>query len=180
MEDSRPTVAADDALLDAVALGDRRAFDTIYERTAPAVARFAWSLSESREVAEDLLQETFLTAWRKHESIQVVNGSALPWLLATCRNHSRNRARRDRRQREILAMYEESLATDPVNGSAATQLRTALDAIERLPELDRRVCELCLLQGFTYREASQQLGISEASVGKRLHRARQDMRKEAH
>ena len=180
MDDSTPVTGADDVLIDAIAQGRRLAFDVLYDRTAPAVARFAWSLSTSREAAEDLLQETFLTAWRKHDSIHVVNGSALPWLLATCRNHSRNRARRDRRQREILSLHDESVATDPVNGAAATELRAALDAIENLPDLDRRVCELCLLKGFTYREAAHQLQISEASVGKRIHRARQNIRKETH
>lgn len=133
----------------------------------------------SRESAEELLQETFLTAWRKHESIQLVNGSALPWLLTTCRNHARNRHRKDRRRREALELHDDSLSSDPLNGYAATQLRTALDSIAGLPEMDRIVCELCLLQGYSYREAAEQLEISEASVGKRLHRARQQIRKEA-
>lgn len=176
--DHEAWVAGDAVLVEAIAIGDERAFDRFYARTAPAVARFAWSLSESREGAEELLQETFLTAWRKHGSIQLVDGSALPWLLVTCRNHARNHARRDRRRREVLAAYDESLAADPLDGIAAEQLRLALDSIQGLPDTDRRVCELCLLQGFSYREAADQLAISEASVGKRLHRSRQRIRKE--
>ena len=96
------------------------------------------------------------------------------------RNHSRNFARRDQRQREILAAYDASVTSDPINGVAAAQLRMALDAIGNLPDIDRRVCELTLLQGYSYREAAERLAISEASVGKRLHRARQRIRKEVH
>lgn len=173
-------LSRDGALIDAIGQGSRPAFDFLYERTAPAVARFAWSLSMSRETAEELLQETFMTAWRKHGSIQVVNGSALPWLLTTCRNHSRNRVRRDQRQRDVVALYDESVASDPLGGVGAIELRAALDAIRQLPDLDRRVCELCLLQGYSYREVAEELAISEASVGKRLHRSRQRIRKEAH
>lgn len=174
------SIGGDGVLVDAIAIGDEGAFDELYARNAPAIARFAWSLSMSRESAEELLQETFLTAWSKHDAIQIVNGSALPWLLATCRNHARNHSRKDRRRREALELHDESLSSDPVNGHAATQLRAALDSIAGLPETDRQVCELCLLQGYSYREAAERLEISEASVGKRLHRARQQIRKEAH
>lgn len=173
-------INGDDLLVDAIANGNERAFDDLYARNAPAVARFAWSLTMSRESAEELLQETFLTAWRKHDSIQIVNSSALPWLLTTCRNHARNHKRKDRRRREALDLHDDSLSSDPVNGYAAIQLRAALDSIAGLPDVDRLVCELCLLQGYTYREAAEQLEISEASVGKRLHRARQQIRKETH
>lgn len=169
-----------ESLVDEIGKGSESAFDSLYAQTASAVARFAWSLSGSRETAEEVLQETFLTVWRKHGSIRFVNGSALPWLLTTCRNHARNHARRNRRQREVLALYDESVVTDPLNGAAATQLRAALESIRNLPEVDRLVCELCLLQGYSYREAAERLAISEASVGKRLHRSRQQIRKEAH
>lgn len=170
---------SDKALLGAIAGGDQRAFDALYLRTAPALARFAWSVSASREVVEDLLQETFVTVWSKPAAVRVVNDSALPWLLITCRNHARNRLRRERRWREMAQIFEDTARSDPSGESAAHQLGWALDAIECLPNIDRRVCELVLLQGFSYREAATHLRISEASVGKRIHRSRQILRKDA-
>jgi RNA polymerase sigma factor (sigma-70 family) len=73
-----------------------------------------------------------------------------------------------------------SVTADPINGEAAAQLRAAVDSIQRLPDIDRLVCELCLLQGYSYQEAADRLSISEASIGKRLHRARQQIRKDSH
>lgn len=170
---------SDQELLGADASGDAAEFEQLYARTAPAVARFAWSLSRSSEAVEELLQDTYLTAWRKRSAITFVNGSALPWLLLTCRNFARNRARNDRRRREALRRYEQSIDVDPVNGEAALDLAWALATIAALPDLDRQVCELCLLHGLSYREAADRLSISEASVGKRLHRARVTLRQEA-
>lgn len=169
----------DRELLGAVVEGDHNAFDILYARAAPAVARFAWSLSASRDGVEELLQETFLTMWRKPAAVHLVNESALPWLLVTCRNHARNRARRDRRRREAAQRFEASVVAEPSTDSPALELRWALDSIAHLPATDRLVCELVLLQGRSYREAAEQLSISEASVGKRLHRARRQVRKDA-
>ncbi len=122
------------------------------------------------------MQETFLTAWDKRGSIRLVEGSALPWLLTTCRNHARNHARRERRWCELLELREESLSTDPIDGEAASELQWALEAVAGLPDGERTVTELCLLQGLSYREAGEALGLSDAAVGKRLQRARARLR----
>lgn len=158
---------------------DERAFEEFYDQHAPAVARFAWTLSPTAEGAQDILQETFLTAWDRRSSIRLVAGSALPWLLTTCRNHARNHARRERRWNQLLELREESIAADATDGAAAADLRWALQAIAGLPEGERRVCELCLLQGLTYAEAAEVLGLTGAAVGKRLQRARTRLREEA-
>lgn len=161
------------------AFDDASSFELFYDRYAPAVARFAWSVTPSSESAREVLQETFLTAWDKRRSIRMVDNSPLPWLLTTCRNHARNHARRERRWRELLELREESLAVDPVDGDAAADLRWALEAVAGLPDGERAVTEFCLLQGMSYREAAERLGVSEAAVGKRLQRARNRMRQEA-
>ena len=130
------------------------------------------------DAAQELVQETFLTAWRRSRSIRLVDGSALPWLLTTCRNHARNGARKERKWRDLLELREESIAADRSAGEAADDLRWALEAVDGLPDGERLVCQLCLLDGLTYREAAERLGVSEAAVGKRLQRARARLREE--
>lgn len=163
----------DHELLGAIGRKDERAFDEFYLRAAPAVARFAWSVSGTREAVDELLQETFLLAWRKPAQVRLVNETALPWLLVTCRNFARNHTRRERRTVQLNRPPEQ--ITDD---SAVLELQWVLDSIAYLPETDRSVCELVLLHGLTYREAAERLSISEASVGKRLHRSRQRIRKD--
>ncbi len=157
---------------------DVNTFEALYDQYAPAVARFAWSLSPRGDAAQEILQETFLTAWDKRRSIRLVNGSALPWLLNTCRNHARNHARRERKWHDLLELREESISADPVNGAAAEDLRWALAAVAGLPDRERTVIELCVLRGFNYREVGETLGLTEATVGKRLQRARARLRED--
>ena len=164
---------SDDHLLYAINGKDERAFDELYLRTAPAVARLAWSLTNSRDAVEELVQETFLLVWRKPAKVRLVNESALPWLLVTCRNLAHNRSRRERRTTHLFD--QDAMTSDD---SAILELRWVLDSLANLQQTDRRVCELVLLQGLTYREAAERLLISEASVGKRLHRSRQQLRRD--
>lgn len=162
----------DQQLLSAIDLKDEQAFDEFYLRSAPAVARFAWSVAGAREAVDEVLQETFLLVWQKPAQVRVINESALPWLLVTCRNVARNYTRRERRTTSVVP-------TDQVtDDSAALELQWVLDSMADLPQTDRRVCELVLLLGLTYREAAERLSMSEASVGKRLHRSRQRLRKD--
>lgn len=162
--------------LAAVVDGHESAFVELYDATADAVLRFAWTLAPDLATAQDIVQETYLTLWRKAARVTTVNGSALPWLLVTVRNLARNRARRDRRWRELVDLHEASLLSDPQQGEAAAELRWALDSIAALPPTDRRVCELCLLHGYTHAEAARSLGLSEAAVSKRISRVRLRLR----
>ena len=171
---------SDAELIEDVIAGDQYAFGSFYDRYSPAVARFAWSLSPTMDQASEIVQETFLTAWRKAAKIHLVGGSALPWLLTTCRNHARNHARGERRWQSLIDRHQEALMVAvPETGDIADELGWALDAIAALPDLDRRVCELCLLRGLSYREAAERLGISESAAGKRLQRARTKLREQA-
>lgn len=169
----------DDDIIAALARGDEFAFEVFYNHYSPAIARFAWSLSPGLNEAGEIVQETFLTAWRKHSTIRLVDGSALPWLLTTCRNHARNHGRREKRWREAVALYDETSLAGADESCATSDLRWALNAIAALPDRDRQVCELCLLEGLTYQEAADRIGITESAAGKRLQRARAKLREEA-
>ena len=68
--------------------------------------------------------------------------------------------------------------SSPPDEQGAGELATwVMDSLSHLAEVDRQVCVLVMLRGHTYREAAAALDISEASVGKRLHRSRRHIRK---
>lgn len=149
--------------------GDLEAFSMLYERHAPAVMRYAWSQLRDRNLAEDVVQETFATAWAKRRSASIVDLSLLPWLLAICRNHARNQIRRNERTKAI--QLDEAL--DIV---ATPALAWIDEALSLLSPADRRVCELCLIEGYSYRQAAEIIESTPAAVGKRLQRSRARLR----
>jgi RNA polymerase sigma-70 factor (ECF subfamily) len=159
-------------LLAAFARGDEDAFSTLYRRHAPAVLRYAWAVAETPQQAEDLVQEAFVTLWRKGSAAAVYDDSLLPWLLTVCRNHGRNTRRAESRHRHV-ALESVPEATAPSN-----DLRWLLDDLDVLSPDDRRLCELCLVEGYSYHEAARMLDISTAAAGKRLERARAKWKKE--
>jgi RNA polymerase sigma-70 factor (ECF subfamily) len=152
--------------------GDASAFTELYRRHAPAVLRYAWSMLRDQAAAEEVLQETFLTAWDRRRSSRTIDDSLLPWILVVCRNHSRNALRRVAKHRSI------ALHSLPEQSGAATaqhpagELDWIADELARLSPQDQQLCQLCLVEGYTYSEAARILDTTQAAVGKRLQRAR--------
>lgn len=169
-----PSESDDVEVIARLSLGDLAALGLLYDRHADAVLRYAWSRLRTMSDAQEVLQDTFVTAWDRRSRVRALGGSALPWLLATAKNHSRNLARRNttRRSRQL---NEASEASREVRG----ELDWINDAVDRLGPVDRRICELCLVEGYTYDEAARALGLSASTVGKRLQRARARLRKVA-
>ncbi|HEY1531365.1 MAG TPA: RNA polymerase sigma factor [Galbitalea sp.] len=150
-----------------VQIGDVAAFETVYLRHATVVMRYAYGRLRDRSLAEDVLQQTFLTVWAKRSRAVIVDRSLLPWILAITGNHIRNAARQSRRRETLtLAEVDAGPADDPFSLIAITA------ALATLSDVDRRVCELCLAEGHTYGSAARELGLTEGAVRKRLQRAR--------
>jgi len=145
---------------------DTAAFTALYRRHVSAVLRYGWSILHDQLLAEEAAQETFLTAWDKRRSIRIVGESVLPWLLVACRNHSRNLLRR-RQKHNTMPLPD---IGDSEGGTE--ELSWIGEEIRSLSPADRRLCELCLIGGYSYREAAHELQITEAAVGKRLQRLR--------
>ncbi|SFR83493.1 RNA polymerase sigma-70 factor, ECF subfamily [Agromyces sp. CF514] len=179
MDDSGGT---DAELLARLASGDQAALAIVFDRHAAAVTRYAWAMAPSRMDVEEIVQDTFVTMWRKAAEITISETSLLPWLLVTCRNLSRNLLRKAARNRadELDENRVEPVASvrDQRDAEAARDdLRWVLDEISRLDPIDRRVCELCLVDGLPYAEAAEQLGLSVGAVKQRVSRSRARLKK---
>jgi RNA polymerase sigma factor (sigma-70 family) len=171
--------AQDRELLELAASGDQLAFADLYDRHAETVARYVWAWFENVADVQDIVQETFVTTWQKASSVRIVDSSALPWLLTTSKNHARNRVRKMRTRREsVLDTWSARLADEPLDPDRE-RMRWILDQMANLSDIDRTICEMCLLEGMTYKEAAAQLGRPVSAVAKRLQRAKARIRKAA-
>ncbi|PYY48794.1 MULTISPECIES: RNA polymerase sigma factor [unclassified Curtobacterium] len=166
---------ADAALARRLADGDRTALADAFDRFAPTLTRYAWALADSRQDVEELVQDTFLTLWQKAAGLDLATSALLPWLLVVCRNHARNQARRSAKNRGDE--LPEELAAHPGADEARERLRWVRDEIAALAPIDRRICELCLLEGHSYAEAAQILGLSVGAVTQRVSRSRARLKK---
>jgi RNA polymerase sigma-70 factor (ECF subfamily) len=150
--------------LDPQALGDH--VDRLY--------RAAWSLTGSREEAEDLVQETFARVLRKPRFLR--SEDDLGYLLRVLRNTYFSQRRASTRRPQTMPLPDD---LDYIEDQAAAQPEARVEAAElysaisQLPDDFRDALVAIDVVGLSYREAARALKVREATITTRLHRARQ-------
>jgi RNA polymerase sigma-70 factor (ECF subfamily) len=140
----------------------------------PRLRRFAHALARNTSDADDLAQMTIERALRSRAQWQA--GTRLDsWLYKIMRNlwidTARARARREKH--EAPAEEAETLGEDPRGGiEASIDLSRLVGAMQRLPEEQREVVALILIEGFGYRETAEILDLPIGTVSSRLVRGR--------
>uniref|UniRef100_A0A942SYS3 Sigma-70 family RNA polymerase sigma factor n=1 Tax=Neobacillus citreus TaxID=2833578 RepID=A0A942SYS3_9BACI len=165
----------DEQIVRAVAAGDQSALARAFDRYAATLTRYAWAIVDSRQDVEEVVQDAFLTLWQRAATLELPADTMLPWLLVVCRNHGLNTGRKQARRR--ADELPEHLAGPADHDEARERLRWVRAEIAALPETDRRICELCLLEGHSYAEAAAMLGLSVGAVTQRVSRSRARLRK---
>jgi RNA polymerase sigma-70 factor (ECF subfamily) len=152
----------------------RDRFHALCQSLRPDLLRFAFWLSRDRTLAEDVVQEAMLRAWKAQDSL-LNEAAAKPWLLTIIR---REYARSFERKRlvtvdidELVAREEPTLAA--AQGEDLAELRTALF---KLPEEYREPLVLQVLMGYSTAEIAAELNLSNAAVLTRLFRGRNQLR----
>lgn len=135
---------------------------------------YAYAVSRAgRQLADEVVSETFLVAWRRLADIPAAE---LPWLLGVARNVLRDQFRADTRRRSLdaeLRSWAEAVGTHA--GDVADDVADRaeiLNALTSLSEDDRELLTLVAWDGLTSREAARVVGCSAATYSVRLHRAR--------
>jgi len=146
----------------------------LFEALRPELLRFAWWLARDRSVAEDVVQEALLRAWRSRDALQDP-AAARGWLLTIVR---REHARLYERKRlEITDLDEVIAAEDPGLASDGEEVEGLRLAIAQLPDEYRIPLVMQVIGGFTTEEIAGQLALSTAAVLTRLFRARNRLRR---
>jgi RNA polymerase sigma-70 factor (ECF subfamily) len=135
------------------------------------VTSYLSRLTGSRADAEDLTQETLLSAFQQQEGFRM-GAAPLPYLLGIARRRWRDRRRS---QHENIVLEDNTIP----HADATPQLIEALTlraALARLSEAERRVLELTAVQGRTYKEAAAILGEPAGTLKWRVHVAFRKLR----
>jgi RNA polymerase sigma-70 factor (ECF subfamily) len=151
------------------------AFASLCDALRPDLFRFAFWLARDRGVAEDVVQEAFLRAWRSRESLADA-AAAKPWLLTIIR---REHARLFERKRHETVPLDELVADGSPELAAEDTDQETLDlrrAIFTLEADYREPLVMQVLMGLSTQEIADQLGLTQAAVLSRLFRARQKLR----
>lgn len=140
----------------------------------PRLRRFAHGLSRNETDADDLTQATIERALRSRDRWQA--GTRLDsWAYRIMRNLWIDTVRARLRRERVEAPEDEAqrVGEDPTSGiHASIELSRMMNAMERLPDEQREVVALILIEGFGYRETAEMLGLPIGTVSSRLVRGR--------
>jgi RNA polymerase sigma-70 factor (ECF subfamily) len=174
---SRPVdlrTLADEDLMDLVHEGEIRAFEMIFDRHAGVAFSLAYRMCGRRAVAEDIVQEAFLSLWRTGARYERTRGSVRSWVLSAVHNRAVDAFRREV-VRDRQAVSDEGLAerlpspertdTEVERRDDAGQVRKALS---ELPADQRQVIELAYFGGFTHSQIAETLHLPPGTVKGRM------------
>ena len=149
-------------------------FQALCVRLRPDLLRLALWLTRNKSLAEDVVQESLLRAWKSRHSL-LNEHAAKAWLCKIVRNEY---ARTFERKRFVLVDFDSLVATDDPSLAAADDqdVNDIREALCGLAEQYRRPLEMQVLLGYSVVEIAAQLHLSKPAVLSRLFRARNQLR----
>ena len=158
-------------LLEAVASGDRKAFRTLYDESAPVLFAICARLMRDRDKAQDVFQEAMTRIWRKAHLFDASKGNAMAWMGVVTRNCALSQLAAAPKQTSsldeagVLAAVAANPSGDPV---IVADVRKCL---KMLNEKYSKCVTLVYLHGLSYEELATQMGAPLGSVKSWVHRA---------
>ena len=151
----------------------QRQFEALVGAYAADLYRYAYWLCRQHELAEDLVQETFMRAWKSLDGLQDY-AAAKSWLITILRRE--NARYFERRQPALISLDEAILEPIAWETTETTELIALRRAIANLPLEYREPLLLQIIGGFSCDEIATELDIKVGAVMTRLFRARQKLR----
>ena len=154
-------------------------FDFIFHYYYSGLCAYCERITGNQEVAEDIVQELFVTLWVKHEQIQITS-SLKNYLFTSVKNRSLDYLKREQRKSHKLEHIagEQEL---PENLSslwfAEAELQAVVDkSLEKLPPRCREIFELSRFEGLKNQEIAEKLGLSKRTVELQVSNALKQLR----
>ena len=167
------------ALLVQLQAGSEAAFTQLYQAYAERLYYNILSLVKDGSTAEELVQDVFARIWQKRETIQI-DTSFGAYLFAASRNRVYDFFRKLDRDHDLYASIKATASYEYSYIEEALLTRENVDmlqkAIKSLPHQRRRAFELCKIEGLSYKEASEKMGISLSTLKDHMANAREAIR----
>jgi RNA polymerase sigma-70 factor (ECF subfamily) len=173
----------DKDLVAATAAGDRSAFTELYRRYAASGFGLAFRILGERAMAEEVLQEVFLSVWRRANAYDTARGSVRSWLFAQIHHRAVDAVRREEAERRRSPINTEPDYDDGVDevieegwlSARREQVRAALGS---LSAEQRAVIDLAYFKGLTQSQVAKETGVPLGTVKSRTLAAMRRLRDE--
>lgn len=158
---------SDTELVARAARGDGESLGLLYDRHAGRMRAIALRIVRAPEDAEDVVQETFVQAWRQADRFDEGRGSVGAWLSIITRSRALDRWRRRAARREASVPEGAEVAAPGGSGGGALHWATR-GALSELPERERELLELAYWEGLSQAEIAERLALPLGTVKTRM------------
>ena len=168
-----------ESLLAATAGGDRAAFEDLYRLTSRRLFAVLIRMAPDRAEAEELLQDTYTTAWHRAASFDCSRGSALTWLITLARNRAIDKLRRPREHpldETLMATLRDCAPAPDAIAEAHESCSTLEAAMRRLSPQQHRAIRSAFFGGLSYSELADTLGVPQGTVKSWIRRGLAQLR----
>ena len=156
---------------------DRNALSKLYDLYSSALYGVVLRIVQSPELAQQVLQDTFLKVWRNSASYDASKGRLFTWLLNIARNTAIDATRTAHFRNQQKTEGTESLVSRPGNDAINPDHLGVREAVDALDEKYRTLIDLVYFKGYTQEEVSEETGIPIGTVKTRLRYAMNELRK---
>ena len=170
----------DSALLRRMRLGDERALEELYARYGGLLYTLALRIVGDRELAREVVQDTFLRSWDGRETYDAQRGRVPWWLMGIARNRAidllRSRSHQQRIRERATRPHGAHAAPADDLSDAVSERVTVVHALQALPDGQRMAIELAYYNGLTQTEIAEQLGQPLGTIKSRTREAMDRLR----
>ena len=158
-------------LLLQVSKGDEIAFRAFYDQYHQLLATYIFRLTRSMPETEEIVHDVFLKLWMARDTLATVD-NAKAYLFVLSRNHALNVIKRKMRELMKVRQFQQEHPDAGTTAEQADDLHSLLDqAIDRLPEQQKKVFLLSRHERLTYQQIAEQMGLSRETVKTYLQHA---------
>jgi len=178
------TQLSDNELLGFILRKDREALSALYDRFVRQVFSLSLRMVENQSLAEEIVQDVFMTVWSRGGSYKNDRGAFSSWLMSIAHNRCIDELRRRRRRAKLPTVPIEDLTHEPKGNEeevtdevfAKLDREAIVQAMSKLPPAQRQVITMAYFQALTQSEISNVLATPLGTIKTRMRLGLQKMR----
>ena len=156
---------------------DRMAYDYLYDNYSSKLYGIALHITQKRDIAEDVLQETFIKVYKHIDKYDETRGTFFTWMLNICRNGAIDKIRYGNESRKI--QYDSLLVDIATNENPEVERANAelWEVLNKLENEHKEILKLSYYYGYAHGEISEKLGIPLGTVKSKIRIVLRELRK---